>query len=264
MASGIWFAATAMFLFGASLLQAQGDVGYGPPPVPTREAPAIEIDNADHDWGRLMQGEKHRHAFIVTNSGTSDLRINNVKASCGCTTVDWPKVLEPGATGEIVLEIDTARLRSKRVKKYATISSNDPRTPQLKIYIQGELIQILDHEPKVLALSGLNGTVLESTTDADTRRAGYASHVTFATTRSLAFDYLRDTLGRRSDPDYVPLLRGLCHAVVDEADSVLIDQAGMPLVLAAPPASAFNGERNGQLGRGAHLEPFYVGVEGVV
>ena len=49
-------------------------------------------------------------------------------------------------------------------------------------------------------------TVLESTTDADTRRAGYASHVTFATTRSLAFDYLRDTLGRRSDPDYVPLL----------------------------------------------------------
>jgi preprotein translocase subunit SecA len=77
-------------------------------------------------------------------------------------------------------------------------------------------------------------TVLESTADADTRRAGYASHVTFATTRSLAFDYLRDTLGRRSDPDYVPLLRGLCHAVVDEADSVLIDQAGMPLVLAAP------------------------------
>jgi preprotein translocase subunit SecA len=77
-------------------------------------------------------------------------------------------------------------------------------------------------------------SVLESTTEVDRRRAGYSSHVTFATTRSLAFDYLRDTLGRRSHPGYVPLLRGLCHAVVDEADSVLIDQAGMPLVLAAP------------------------------
>ncbi len=137
--------------------------GFGPPPVAKRTTPKILIEETTHNWGKIMQGEKHRHAFPVKNNGSGPLRINNVKSSCGCTTVDWPKVLEPGATGEIVLEIDTTRLRQSHVKKYATVTSNDPSTPQTKIYIEGDLIQIIDHEPKVISLAGLNGTLLEST-----------------------------------------------------------------------------------------------------
>jgi preprotein translocase subunit SecA len=89
-------------------------------------------------------------------------------------------------------------------------------------------------QPFFRALGLSCGAVLESTTEPDGRRAGYAADVAFATTRSLAFDYLRDGVARRADSASVPLLRGLCHAIVDEADSVLIDQADMPLVLAAP------------------------------
>ena len=77
------------------------------------------------------------------------------------------------------------------------------------------------------------------------RRAAYACNVTYCTAKELAFDYLRDGMGREADlspleqrarrigagEQAAPVLRGLCMAIVDEADTVLIDEARMPLVL---------------------------------
>ncbi|HKX43020.1 MAG TPA: prepilin peptidase, partial [Burkholderiaceae bacterium] len=78
------------------------------------------------------------------------------------------------------------------------------------------------------------------------RRHAYAQPVTYCTAKEVAFDYLRDGLVRERDPVRAhlaelcsapterPVLRGLCMAIVDEADHVLIDEARVPLVLAAP------------------------------
>lgn len=77
------------------------------------------------------------------------------------------------------------------------------------------------------------------------RRTSYAAPVCYVTARELVFDYLRDGQRRgfaRGDlqrrvaalgggDSVQPLLRGLCMAVVDEADSLLIDEAMMPLIL---------------------------------
>jgi preprotein translocase subunit SecA len=68
--------------------------------------------------------------------------------------------------------------------------------------------------------------------DRGERAAAYACDVTYATTRSLAFDYLRDSLSRRHGGGE-SVLRGLCFAILDEADAVLIDEAHLPLVLAS-------------------------------
>ena len=79
----------------------------------------------------------------------------------------------------------------------------------------------------------------------DARRSAYACDVTYCTAREVAFDYLRDSLQstptgselqRRSallagESAPAPLLRGLCMAILDEADSLLIDEATLPLVL---------------------------------
>ncbi|MFK7916179.1 MAG: hypothetical protein AB8B93_19865 [Pseudomonadales bacterium] len=79
----------------------------------------------------------------------------------------------------------------------------------------------------------------------DERRAAYASDVCYVSNKQLVFDYLRDrqALGNRpatiqarlrplsNSSAAAPLLRGLCFAIVDEADSVLIDDAITPLVL---------------------------------
>jgi preprotein translocase subunit SecA len=91
------------------------------------------------------------------------------------------------------------------------------------------------------------GAVSEAKRDPAERRDAYACDVTYGTSKVIAFDYLRDRLshptGSGGAPHprtgsggarEAPLLRGLCFAVVDEADSVLIDDARTPLVLAAP------------------------------
>ena len=89
---------------------------------------------------------------------------------------------------------------------------------------------------------GLAGEAL----DVEQRRAAYACDVTYCSSRQLVFDYLRDLralgsrrgrLSERLAPMVGParsaaLLRGLNFAIVDEADSVLVDEAGTPALLA--------------------------------
>ncbi len=98
--------------------------------------------------------------------------------------------------------------------------------------------------PLYRALGLSVGSVVQASDHAARRRA-YACNVTYATARQLAFDYLRDRLQRgrvRNDLELRAtelssngaagtLLRGLCMAIVDEADSILIDEAGVPLVI---------------------------------
>ncbi|MBT9595084.1 MAG: hypothetical protein IV094_03720 [Vitreoscilla sp.] len=80
--------------------------------------------------------------------------------------------------------------------------------------------------------------------DGAARRAVYAHDIVYATAKELAFDFLRDrqagaacagpepaaaALAGQSVP--VPLMRGLCMALLDEADSILLDEAEVPLIL---------------------------------
>ena len=80
------------------------------------------------------------------------------------------------------------------------------------------------------AALGLRVGSVAGTSTAEQRRAAYACCVTYCTAREVAFDHLRDGLGGASPPAE-PLLRGLCMAVLDEADSLLIDEATLPLLL---------------------------------
>ena len=97
------------------------------------------------------------------------------------------------------------------------------------------------------------GTVVQGMT-ADARRLAYAQSVTYCSNKELAFDYLRDrvALARRSSRLHLSLeklhggtaredrlvLRGLYFGIVDEADSVFIDDARTPLILSAMSGSA--------------------------
>lgn len=92
---------------------------------------------------------------------------------------------------------------------------------------------------------GLSSGYVGPNNDDDERRQAYAKDICYVSNKQLVFDYLRDrqTLGNRpgsiqsrmfgvSKPGTAaPLLRGLCFAIVDEADSVLIDDAITPLIL---------------------------------
>ncbi|MHB8454160.1 MAG: preprotein translocase subunit SecA [Acidiferrobacterales bacterium] len=84
---------------------------------------------------------------------------------------------------------------------------------------------------KVYNFLGLTVGVVVSGQDSDTKRAAYAADITYGTNNEYGFDYLRDNMAFRAE-DRVQ--RGLNFAVVDEVDSILIDEARTPLIISGP------------------------------
>src|SRR5579872_4343355 len=78
---------------------------------------------------------------------------------------------------------------------------------------------------------GLTVGVIRNSQDPDEKRAAYACDITYGTNNEFGFDYLRDNLAFRLE-DRVQ--RGLAYAVVDEVDSILIDEARTPLIISGP------------------------------
>jgi preprotein translocase subunit SecA len=63
------------------------------------------------------------------------------------------------------------------------------------------------------------------------KRAAYAADITYGTNNEFGFDYLRDNMALSKDDRYQ---RGLNFAIVDEVDSILIDEARTPLIISGP------------------------------
>jgi len=76
---------------------------------------------------------------------------------------------------------------------------------------------------------GLSVAHISQTMSSAQRRAAYLCDVTYATANEVGFDYLRDGLARSADE---LVQRPFAFAVIDEADSILIDEARIPLVIA--------------------------------
>ena len=75
---------------------------------------------------------------------------------------------------------------------------------------------------------GITVGVIKSGQLPEEKRAAYASDITYGTNNEFGFDYLRDNLAQHI-PDQVQ--RGLSFAIVDEVDSILIDEARTPLII---------------------------------
>ncbi|WP_438752100.1 preprotein translocase subunit SecA [Pararhizobium sp. O133] len=74
------------------------------------------------------------------------------------------------------------------------------------------------------------GVIVHGLTD-DQRRAAYACDVTYATNNELGFDYLRDNMKYERNQ---MVQRGHFFAIVDEVDSILVDEARTPLIISGP------------------------------
>jgi len=84
---------------------------------------------------------------------------------------------------------------------------------------------------KVYRFLGMSvGTILSQQGTEDKRKA-YASDITYGTNNEFGFDYLRDNMEYASGDRRQ---RGLSYAIVDEVDSILIDEARTPLIISGP------------------------------
>jgi len=78
---------------------------------------------------------------------------------------------------------------------------------------------------------GLTVGVIKSGQTSEEKRAAYACDITYGTNNEFGFDYLRDNLAFRLEDR---AQRGLAYAIVDEVDSILIDEARTPLIISGP------------------------------
>ena len=77
------------------------------------------------------------------------------------------------------------------------------------------------------------GRVGPDITDPEAKREAYRCDITYGTNTELGFDYLRDNMARSKE---TMVQRGHHYAIIDEVDSILIDEARTPLIISGPAA----------------------------
>src|SRR6266498_5253070 len=80
----------------------------------------------------------------------------------------------------------------------------------------------------IFRLLGVSVGLIQSSMSPEERRPAYAADITFGTNNEFGFDYLRDNMAMRAE-DMVQ--RGHHYGIVDEVDSILIDEARTPLII---------------------------------
>ncbi len=97
----------------------------------------LTLKETEFDFGKIPQGKPVVHIFEVTNKSTTALKINNINASCGCTTPEWEKdkVIAPGGNTKITVGYNAAA--EGPFTKFITVTYNDTQSKQ--ITIKGEV-----------------------------------------------------------------------------------------------------------------------------
>jgi len=92
----------------------------------------LELKDLEHDFGKIPQNKPVYYDFVIVNTGMTPLKLDNVTASCGCTTPEWSHDPIPaGASQKIKVGYNAAAEGS--FEKYITITYNGTGTKQVKI-----------------------------------------------------------------------------------------------------------------------------------
>lgn len=97
----------------------------------------LEFKEMEHNFGKIPQGKPVYYTFELTNKSTEPLKLDNVQASCGCTTPEWSReAIAPGATAQIKVGYNAAA--SGAFDKTITVFYNN-QTETKVLRIKGEV-----------------------------------------------------------------------------------------------------------------------------
>lgn len=104
------------------------------------DGPKIKFEKTVHDFGQNPQGTPVSTDFVFKNVGTEPLVLQNVKASCGCTTPFWPKEpILPGQESKISVKYNMARAGNftKTITVTVTPKNPDDLPDTVKLTVKG-------------------------------------------------------------------------------------------------------------------------------
>src|SRR4029078_2796836 len=92
----------------------------------------LKLKESEHDFGMIPQGKPVFYFFEIVNSGTTPLKLDNVQASCGCTTPEWNhEAIPAGSADKIRVGYNAAS--EGAFDKYIRITYSGNLTKQLHI-----------------------------------------------------------------------------------------------------------------------------------
>ena len=97
------------------------------------EAEILGMKETSFDFGRIPQGKPVTHVFEVTNTGNDSLKIENVQASCGCTTPEWEREKVQAAGEKTKINVGFNAASEGPFTKTITITYNGSKSKQITI-----------------------------------------------------------------------------------------------------------------------------------
>src|SRR5829696_1503146 len=111
---------------------------------------------------------------------------------------------------------------------FAVVREASRRTLGLRPFDVQVMGGIVLHQGKIAEFLGLKVGLIQESMGFEERKEAYASDLTYGTNAQFGFDYLRDNIATSTDQ---LVQRELNYAIVDEVDSILIDEARTPLII---------------------------------
>lgn len=98
---------------------------------------SIEFVDNVHEFGKVEPGTMVEYTFEFVNNGTEDIKISNIKTSCGCTAAKYSKgKIAPGSMGFVKAKFDTKNKGGLQFKTLTVVYGGDK--PAI-LYLKGEV-----------------------------------------------------------------------------------------------------------------------------
>lgn len=92
----------------------------------------LVLKETEHDFLQIPQGKPVYYNFEIRNTGSTPLKLDDVHASCGCTTPEWSREPIP-ANSSAVIKVGYNAASEGYFEKFITITFNANQTKQIKI-----------------------------------------------------------------------------------------------------------------------------------
>lgn len=106
---------------------------------------AIEVKEKSWDAGTVERGGPVQHVFVYKNVGKGDLTVD-AKPGCGCTLVEYDKIVAPGKEGKLTASMNTDNFKGP-VTKSVTLTTNDPANARVVLEIKANITVPIDILP---------------------------------------------------------------------------------------------------------------------
>lgn len=145
-------------------------------------APRIVAPQGTFSFGWRDAAETVTNRFVVRNEGDAPLHLTDIRFSCGCARAEPERrLLLPGEETTLEMRLALHGLYGPQ-RKSVTISSNDPETPYLSLWIEGEARAAVCLDPMNVSFGRVDPR--EAPTPIPVRLAGYLTNVTITAASS--------------------------------------------------------------------------------